>query len=161
MRYLLILTVIIIVSCVSINNYCPEEITENIPKGASKIIVTSELSKAELYNQVLIELTRDEVPFHAMNQEMFIVNTDYKFINSGTFIKMNILVEEKESYSKATMIGSWTYGQQNAETISSIMLNNKSWFTVKWGSPFEKQSIAMAYIVNLANKLNHTTINYK
>jgi len=161
MKYLLILSVIIIASCASINTYCPEEFTKDIPKGATKVIITSELTPNELFNQILLELTRNEIQFHTMNQAVFIIHTDYKYIDSGTFIKMNILVEEKGSYSRATMIGSWSYGQQNAVTLRSLELDNHPWFTVKWGNPFEKQSMAMAFIVSIANELNHTEISYK
>jgi len=161
MKYLLLLVVVIVTSCASINKYCPEEFTESIPKGASKVIITSELTTKELYNQVLLELTRDKVSFRTVDQAVFIIHTDYKYIDSGTFIKINILVEEKGSYSKATMIGSWTYGQQNAITFRSLESYYHPWFTVKWGNPYEKQSMAMAYIVNIANKLNHTEITYK
>ncbi len=161
MKYLLLIAIIIVTSCASVNKYCLEEFTENIPKGASRVIITSELTPTELYNQVLLELTRNEVQFNTINQAVFIIHTDYRYINSGTFIKINILVEEKGSYSRATMIGSWTYGQQNAVTLRSLESDNHPWFTVKWGNQFEKQSMAMAYIVNIANELNHTEIAYK
>ena len=161
MKYLLLIAVIIVSSCASVNQYSPEEFTENIPKGASKVIITSDLTTTDLYNQVLMELTRSEVSFNTINQAVFIIRTDYKYIDSGTFIKINILVEEKGNYSRATMIGSWTYGQQNAVMFRSLESDNHSWFTAKWGNPFEKQSMAMAYIVNIANGLNHTEIAYK
>jgi len=59
------------------------------------------------------------------------------------------------------MISSWAYGQQNAKTLRSLDSDNHPWFTAKWGNAFEKESMAMAFIVSIANKLNHTEITYK
>src|SRR5680860_798897 len=105
-RTLIFLFLTIIVSCVSTKNI-PTNISSEIPDDANVIKLYSDNSASKLYSDIYKSLAQKGFSFAQENKDMGTISTDFKDIEQGTTLKINVFVEESDDGSIATLRGAW------------------------------------------------------
>tara|TARA_R110002124_G_scaffold46903_2_gene140216 strand:- start:343 stop:807 length:465 start_codon:yes stop_codon:yes gene_type:complete len=150
-----------IVSCVSTKNI-PTNISSEIPDDANAIKLYSDNSASKLYSDIYKSLAQKGFSFAQENKDMGTISTDFKDIEQGTTLKINVFVEESDDGSIATLRGAWgvtsSFGAGlTAATGSS--LGGTSAEEANWGKS-GRPKVAFGELAVIANDINHKRLEY-
>ena len=160
---LLIVIMFLFISCVTTNTLISPEISQQIPKKATKIILNSNAPADSLFKEIYKTLVIEGYGINNSNNEMLSISTNEKDVGGDTFLRINAFVESIGSTSKATFTGQWKYGSATQSFQQALVgySTNPSWQSAMWLESHSKYSIAFAGIVKVVNKVNYAKIEYE
>ncbi|HYX09421.1 MAG TPA: hypothetical protein VE912_21995 [Bacteroidales bacterium] len=141
----LIVIAILFTACASTKDVIPTETANSIPKGSTKVIVTSKFPADSLYKESFTELANEGYTvIHSSDQMHQISAKNTMDLLGGDELTVNILVNNKGNGSKAILSGTWN---------NSYLGTNKA----EWsGGRSSKYEYSFAMIVKIAKRLNGT-----
>lgn len=132
-------------ACASTTDLIKPKVANSIPKGATKVIVTSKLPADSLYKQSFIELSKEGYTITHSSDKMHQVSAKNTMsLLGGDELTVNILVLDKSSGSRATLSGTWHNSFLGAQKA------------IWRGGKHSKYEYSFAIIVNIAKQLNGT-----
>jgi|AntRauTorcE11897_2_1112592.scaffolds.fasta_scaffold09546_2 hypothetical protein len=141
----IIVIAILFTACASTHDIIPAETSNSIPKGATKVMVTSKFPADSLYKESYTELANEGYTvIHSSDQMHQISAKNTMGLLGGDELTVNILVNNEGNGSKAILSGTW---------------NNSYLGTTKaeWsGGKHSKDEYSFALIVKIAKQLNGT-----
>lgn len=160
LRLLLIASLIISVSsCVTTSNV-PADVAHDIPKGATAVVVHSQVSPAELYRSIHRQLASTGYEVTEHNDEMGTLSTGYRDAGQETMVKAIVYVSDDPGGSTATIRGQWTVSGSFASSLGAglgVAVSNGA-NPAKWS--MGRPAVAFGELVTLAKLLPQVRVEY-
>jgi len=138
-----------------------QEEIDQIPKGASKVIVKMHgVTPDALYNDIYAALIKRGHRVMKSDKEHHYITTEGKDIGESTMQRMTIVITNESDYCQAIITSEWKAGSQSATTASMIAGMP---ITNEWGRVvFEvnRMGIAFAECVAVAREIPGAIISY-
>jgi len=161
MKKILIISIIalIIQSCVSykaIYSIIPENIANEIPLTANKILIENNTSLSENYKKSYKTLLSQNYRIDNDNKEMGYILASKQDIGD-TQVRLNIVCGD----NSIKITSEWTAGTQSAlmmNAMSGLAAPSMSWYNAQWNKKSDKSTVAFADAVKIAKVLSDKLI---
>jgi len=164
MRYaVLLIAILLLTGCVSTSSTVSDKVAEDIPEGATSVVVTSTSSPGTLYESLYQTLTTNGYPIQDSNNEMRTVTTGFKEVGQETTLSINATVQEHESGARAVLRGQWGVTGSMAAGLSAATggsVGKNVGETAEW-KPRNRAGVAFGALASFAQELPHKAIEYR
>jgi len=163
MRYALLTIVsLLLVGCVSTSSTVSEEVAQDIPEGATEVVITSSERPSAFYKGLYQRLTTKGYPIEDSNNEMQTLTTGFKEVAQETTLSINATVQETSGGSRAVLRGRWGVTGSFAAGMSSATggaVGKNVGETAEW-KPRNRAGVAFGAMASLAQEVPHNGIEY-
>jgi len=158
MLFFLLLGLFLIIGC-TMNNLVSDYDVTNIPGGANYVKLESDIQADSLYNIIINTLYFEGYGVQHSDSKILSITTDDKHLGESVHLKMRIIIQKNGSKSTVLINGDCRKGQVSS-VIFGVESQGSQWLEAKWGSPMFINRTGFAGIINFANKIPHTKIEY-
>lgn len=148
--FFLLLGLFLISQCTSLK-LVSDYNTENIPSGANYVRLSSDVPADSLFNIIINTLYFEGYGIHHSDSKILSITTEDRHLGESTYLKMRIIIQKNENKSIVLINGDCNIGGES---------EGSQWLEAEWGSPMNINHTGFAGIINFANKIPHTNIEY-
>jgi len=154
---------LIIIGCATTIELIDPEAAAQIPDGAKKVLVSSSMSADSLYQSLYATAVREGFGIKSSNNEMRSFSTEAKDVGGDTYLRMNVIVELKDSISLATINGQWQFGEAT-QAMQRVLVGydtTPTWEDAYWAGAGTKYRMAFAAMVKYAKQIPEIRLEYE
>jgi hypothetical protein len=157
------LALLLLAGCVSSGTTVSSEVENEIPEGATSVVVQSTSSPEQLYTSVYQTLTEKGYPIQHSNDEMRSVTTEFKEVGQATTLSVSASVHETDTGATLRLQGRWGVTGSFAAGMSAATaadVDKNVGQPAKW-KPKNRAGVAFGALASLAQEVPHQGIRYK
>lgn len=153
----------LLIGCATTINLIDEEIAQQIPKEARKVLLSHHIPADSLYRMLFATAIHEGYAIKSSNNKMRTFTTEPKDVGGDTFLRMTAIVETKEDSALATITGQWQFGSTTQAMQRALVgySTDPTWEDAYWAGSGTKYRMAFAAIVKFAEQIPNARIEYK